>query len=77
MDFTNITDDENKISEQEGFKIFGYLRKKYGNNSVSHIDIILNSLCAALVRHGKCFVAPEDYGKYFDLINKILKNNLK
>jgi hypothetical protein len=77
MDFPNITDDENKISEQEGFKIFGYLRKKYCNNSVSDLDIVMNSLCVALVRHGKIFVEPEDYGNYLAIINKILKNNLK
>jgi len=73
-----ITQNENNAANEEGAYIFGYLRKKYANNNVSHLDICLNSICFALLRLMKNFVEPKDHELFIDkIIVKILKNGMK
>lgn len=55
-----ITEDENKICNEEGAYLFGYLRKKYANENCRDLDICLNSLCFALLRLIDRYVPQDD-----------------
>ena len=77
MEFPETTQEENSIAFQEGFRIYGELRKRYPNNNVTDLDIILNSLCAALIRMCELNTHKKDQKNYVPLIHKILTNNLR
>ena len=77
MEFPKTTKEEDKICYEEGFRIFGELRKKYSNNNVRDLDIVLNSLCAALARLTEINVRPADHQTFIGLIAQILTKNLK
>ena len=55
-----LTKEEERIANEESIVLFGHLRKKYCNDSVSDLDIILNSLCFALLRLVHAYVPPKD-----------------
>ena len=77
MEFPNTTPKEDEICFREGFRIFGELRKKYSNENVRDLDIVLNSLCCALVRLANFNVSKEDYGSFILLVTSILEKNLR
>jgi ribosomal protein L17 len=77
MEFPKTTKKEDTIAYEEGLRIFGELRKKYCNDSTTHLDIILNSLCAALVRHFKLFTLDGDAKACSRLVEQIIYENLK
>jgi hypothetical protein len=72
-----ITKDETEIANDEARYIFGYLRKKYCNDSTSDLDIVLNSLCFALLRLIKLSVAPDDHEAMVKIITDILMKEVK
>lgn len=76
MESIECTEEENEISSQEGLRIFGELRKKYCNNSVRDLDIVLNSLCCALVRLGKLNTGKGDENNFASLIHRIILDNM-
>ena len=77
MEFPKTTKEEDKIAFDEGLRIFGELRKRYSNESIRDLDIVLNSLCTALVRLTILNVTPKDYESFVDLIHAIILGNLK
>jgi hypothetical protein len=77
MKFPEITNEENEICNREGCEIFANLRKKYSNDTNQDLDIILNSLCFALVRLFKLNSLQEDAEKCSELIKSIVYENLK
>lgn len=77
MEFPNTTSEEDKISYQEGFRIFGELRKKYSNQNIRDLDIVLNSLCFAIVRLGKLNTIKGDEEAFSDLVKQIILKNMK
>lgn len=77
MNKIGITKEENEIAEKESIFIFGYLRKKYCNNSISDLDIILNSLIFSLGRLIISHVSSKDYSRMVELINTSLLSLLK
>ncbi len=77
MEFPKTTKEENKIAHEEGIRIFGELRKKYSNNNIRDLDIVLNSLCAALVRLTRLNVTEPDYDSFTQLIKDIILKNLR
>lgn len=76
MHFPKTTKEEDKICEEESFRIFGELRKKHSNNSVHDLDILLNTFCLCLVRLGYTNVGKKDAEAYVGLIQKIVRENL-
>lgn len=77
MEFPKTTEMEDRLAHDEGLRIFGELRKKYSNNSVHDLDIVLNSLCYALVRLFKLNTLQDDADNCTELVKKILLKNLK
>lgn len=77
MELPKITEEEDKISYEEGVAIFAVLRKKYSNNRIRDLDIVLNSLCCALVQLAKLNTHPSDAERFGELIKKIIVQNLK
>lgn len=77
MEFPKLTEMENKIAFDEAFRIFGELRKKYSNNNPHDLDIVLNSLCFALVRLFKLNCRKEDAEGCAELVKQVLLDNLK
>lgn len=76
MEFPQTTKEEDDIAEAEGFRIFGELRKRYSNDNMRDMDIVLNSLCCALIRLGHLSTRKEDKIGYLSLINQIINQNL-
>ena len=77
MEFPKTTEMEDRICYEEGFRILGELRKKYSNNNMRDLDIVLNSLCCALIRLFKLNSRPEDAEACAELVQKIILKNLK
>ena len=73
----NITTEEEKIANDEGKMIYGYLRKKYCNDNCSDHDIVLNSIAFAAVQLIKLHVRPEDWPGAVEIFNHILKEGIK
>lgn len=71
-----LTKEENEMCMQEGLRIVGELRKKYSNNNIRYLDIVLNSLCYALIRLTKLNVVKYDYSKFAAIIHHIIERNL-
>jgi len=73
-----ITKRETEISNEESVYLYGYLRKKYCNEDISHLDICLNSLCFALLRLMHDYVPPKDRKIFADkIIRSIIENGIK
>lgn len=72
MNEVKITEEEKKISYEEGMFIYGYLRKKYCNENVKDLDIVLNSLCCALCRLIEMHVKQGEEPRLISLINNSL-----
>lgn len=77
MEFPLTTKEEDKIANDEAFRIYGELRKKYPESSVRDFDIILNSLCFALCRQFKLHSMKEDAEHCAELVKQIIYKNLK
>lgn len=72
-----ISDEDSKIASDLGLDIFLNLRNKYPDDTVKDLDIILNSLCAALILLIKNRVEESYHLDMVQLINKILIHNVK
>jgi hypothetical protein len=77
MEFPDTTKEEDKISEDEAFRIFGELRKRYCNENCRDLDIVLNSLCFALVRLFELNTNKVDAERCGELVKNIVVKNLK
>lgn len=75
--YPKTTKDEDKIATEEGIKIFSELRKKYSNENIRDLDIVLNSLIFALVQLAYCNVGEKDAERFGDLIRDVFVVNLK
>lgn len=73
-----ITEKETKIANEEAMYLYGYLRKKYCNESVKDLDIIMNSLCFALLRMTNMHVDSKDR-KFFieQIVVQILRKGIE
>jgi len=77
MEFPKTTKEEDKICYQEGLRIFAELRKRYSNDNCRDLDIVLNSICCALVRLFSLNVRKEDYESCGELVRQTIVKNLK
>jgi hypothetical protein len=77
LELPKTTELEDRIASEEGMRIFAELRKRYSNNSIRDLDIVLNSLCAALIRLAKLNTSKEDADFFGELIKNIIVKNLK
>lgn len=77
MEHIPITKEESETANEEAAYIYGYLRKKYANESVAHLDIVLNSLCFALLRMIHNNVIKEDRKLMVGVITAILTKELR
>jgi len=77
MQFPLTTKEEDEIANNEAFRIYGDLRKKYPESSVRDFDIILNTLCFALCRQFKLHTMAEDSERCAELVKSIVLKNLK
>lgn len=72
-----ITDIEKQTANKEALYLFGYLRKKYCNENISDLDIILNSLCFALLRLIYSNVEKKDRQYFLEsIVFEILKKGI-
>jgi hypothetical protein len=71
-----LQDLDDPIFLQEGKHIYQMLREKYPESTDEHLDIIINSLCAAIVIVGKSHVRPDNREKFCQLIENIINKNL-
>lgn len=76
MEFPKTTKREDDVAFQEGLRIFGELKKKYCNESTSDLDIVLNALCAALIRLAELNIREKDHVSFVALVNTVLMKNL-
>lgn len=76
MENIPITKNENETANQEALFIYGYLRKKYCNDNVKDLDIVLNSLCFSLIRMIHLHVGSKDRAAMIQIINNILRNGI-
>ena len=74
-DFPKTTQEEDELATREGLFIYGHLKKKYPNENTRDLDIILNSLVAALIRMAKLNTRKEDYESFCELVQKIMREN--
>ena len=63
-----ITKEENEIANEEALYLYSYLRKKYANESIKDLDIILNSICLSLKRLIINYVPKEEREMFIDKI---------
>lgn len=77
MEKIEITEKERDIANEEAMYLYGYLRKKYANENCQDLDILLNSLCFALLRMILMHVNPSDYISMVKIINTILMEEIK
>lgn len=78
MEPIDITLDENEIANKEAIYLFGYLRKKYCNENIKDLDIVLNSLCFSLLLLIHHNVGQKDRKYFLDsVVMEILKNGIK
>lgn len=78
MQLIPITKEEDKKANEESIYLYGYLRKKYCNENVSDLDIILNSLCFSILRLIHHHVSDSEREVMIDkIIIPILKNGIK
>lgn len=75
--FGPISDNDNKTASDLGLDIFLNLRNKYPEDTVKDLDIILNSLCAALILLIKNRVDESNHLAMVQLIHKILSHNVR
>ena len=72
----DITKEEDDICNAEAVYLYGYLRKKYCNENIQDLDIIMNSLCFALLRLVHHCVKKSERKKMALIIHQIILNNL-
>lgn len=75
--FGPISDDQNATSLVEGKRIFLELAGKFGLDTTESCDLVMNSLCFAMVCMIMKRMHPDNYGYGLQLIHKILKENLE
>lgn len=73
--FQHLPEDQNSLILQEGKRIYLELSTKYPEDTIAQKDLILNSLCFALVCCMKMNVSANDYPYFMQLVHKILKDN--
>lgn len=76
MEFPSTNKEEDNIAEEESFRIVEDLIKKYSNNNIRDLDIILNTLCACLVRIAYLNCGKNNYGKFSELCKQVIDTNL-
>lgn len=72
MENISITKEEEEIANREAIYLYGYLRKKYANDTVKDLDIIMNSLCFALCKLIEHHVKPTEAKYLIEIINNII-----
>jgi len=77
VDFPETPDDLNKICIGEGMRIFNELRLKYFENTTADLDVVLNSLCFALLCLRATHTNKEHYSNFNTLVKQILDKNGK
>lgn len=76
MQNINITAEETKIANDEARLIFGYLRKKYCNENVRDLDIVLNSIMFAACHLLNLSVDAKDRPAMIEIMKGILEKSL-
>jgi hypothetical protein len=69
-----IKEEENKIANEESIYLYGYLRKKYCNDNIKDLDIVMNSLCFALCRLIAMHVAKGEEHILIEIIKKTIES---
>jgi hypothetical protein len=77
MQGINITPEETKVANDEGRLIFGYLRKKYCNDNIRDLDIVLNSIAFAALQLIHLNVRAEDRPSMVEIFTNILREGIK
>lgn len=77
MELPETIEDKDRIASEEGFRIFVDIRKKFNNNSERDLDMVLNSICAALVQLFNLTAIKNKPESCVELIKKIIINNIK
>lgn len=75
MAFDDLSVDSNQTAYKLGLEIYKELQKQYPDKTTEHLDLILNSLCMALICLIHQNVDKEDRPVMIQLVHKILTKN--
>lgn len=75
--FESLTEDHNQKATQVGLAIYELLQKHYPECNTTDRDLIMNSLCVALVAFIHQNVDKDNHPIILQVIHKILTNNLQ
>lgn len=74
--FGAIPEEENAKALEEGIRIYKELSVKYKTNSNASLDMIMNSLCAAMICFVRDNVKSDNHPVILQVIHKILSSNV-
>lgn len=75
-EFSNLKNYIDEISNTEGYNIFYEIIKKYPIKNVECYDVIINSLCFALLHFRYYLIDKNEYKTFNDLVFSILSKNM-
>lgn len=75
MVYEDLTDDMNRKAYDLGVKVYRELREIYPDKSIEHLDMMMNTLCMALVCLFHQNVAKDNRAILIQVVYNILMNN--
>lgn len=75
--FQPMSKEDNKECTVNGISLYEMLKEMYPNQNVKDLDMILNSLCIALIVHMKENVDQDNHKYFLQLIHKTINDNIK
>lgn len=76
MEFSQMNESQSEDVNILGMKIYKQLREDYPEHDSKNFDLILNSLCAALIFLMRHNIEEENRKIIVSLVNEILNKNL-
>lgn len=76
MAFEDITPRMNELATRHGTTIYESLRGMYPDVTLESLDIMLNSICVAILRMAENHVPIDDRRAYVQLVYQILMKNI-
>ena len=74
--YQNLPSEENPHFLIDGQKIYQYMKQKYPEKTVEHLDNILNGICASLTILMRNNVDKDDHKRFLQLIYLTLMKNI-
>ena len=75
MNFEDLPKEFNDISREYGINIYKELRKEFPEDTPKDLDLILNSLCMALICVIRLHSHKDNWNTMIQLVSKIITKN--